>query len=105
MAAIEKYKDEAHAHDEAHVEHPTKPTYNLIFGILTVLTIIEIAAAGLPETLAIAILLILMTAKAALVCAYYMHLKYDPPLFTWVFVVPLIMAVGVIISLQGLAGY
>lgn len=103
MAAIEKRKDDVH--EESHAHHPNKPTYNLVFAVLAVLTLIELGVAGLPEALAIAMLMILMTAKAALVCAYYMHLKYDPPLFTWVFVVPVIMAIGVILSLQGLAGY
>ncbi|MBZ0307541.1 MAG: cytochrome C oxidase subunit IV family protein [Anaerolineae bacterium] len=104
MAAIEKHRDDLH--ETPHVHHgPKKPTYNLIFAILTVLTLIELAAAALPGVLAIIVLIVLMTTKAALVCAYYMHLKYDPPLYTWVFVVPIIMAVAVILSLQGLAGY
>jgi cytochrome c oxidase subunit 4 len=104
MAAIEKHRDDVH--DTSHAHHgPKKPTYNLVFAVLTVLTLLELAASGLPGVLAILVLIVLMTAKASLVCAYYMHLKYDPPLYTWVFVVPIIMAVAVILSLQGLAGY
>jgi caa(3)-type oxidase subunit IV len=45
-----------------------------------------------------------MTIKAVLVVAYYMHLKYDRPILTWMFVVPVIMGIAVILSLQELAG-
>jgi caa(3)-type oxidase subunit IV len=85
----------------------TKDTYNFIFGVLFVATIFEVAVAELiggGEFRAV-LLLAATTAKAGLVAAYYMHLKYDPPILTWIFVVPMIVAAGVIISLQGLAGY
>ena len=86
-------------------QHATKPTYNLIFGILFLLTIFELAASSIGGFFGAAVLIALMTAKAALVVAYYMHLKYDRPILTWMFVVPVIMGIAVILSLQGLAGY
>ncbi len=83
----------------------TKATYNLIFGVLFISTIAEVAIAELlggGEIRAI-LLLAVTTVKAALVAAYYMHLKYDPPLLTWIFIVPMIVATAVILSLQGLS--
>lgn len=92
-------------HDEQH--HVPKSTYNNVFLILAFLTVLEVIVAelGLPDLLHIGGLLALTIAKGALVVAYYMHLKYDPPIYTFVFVVPLIMGTGVILSLQALAGY
>ena len=91
--------------NEQHHHGATKPTYNLIFGILFVLTVLELGASAIGGIIGSALLIILMTAKAALVVAYYMHLKYDRPILTWMFVVPVIMGIAVIASLQGLAGY
>ena len=97
-------------HHQQHETHgANKPTYNLIFGVLAVLTMIEVAFAafeGVPEGIRIGVLLGLAFLKAGLVVAYYMHLKYDPPIFTWVFVVPVLMGIAVIISLvNALTGY
>lgn len=90
-----------------HSHGGNKPTYNLIFGLLFVLTILEVVTSELPLPggLHFAALLALALIKGGLVVAFYMHLKYDPPIFTWIFVVPLIMGLAVILSLQGLAGY
>jgi cytochrome c oxidase subunit 4 len=92
-------------HTEQQHHGATKPTYNLIFAILFVLTIFELAASAIGGIIGAALLIILMTTKAVLVVAYYMHLKYDRPILTWMFVVPVIMGIAVILSLQGLAGY
>lgn len=96
-------------HNTPHEAHGgNKPTYNLIFGVLAVLTVIEVGFAelGVAEGLHVAVLMGLATLKAGLVVAYYMHLKYDPPIFTWVFVVPVLMGIAVVISLVGaLNGY
>jgi len=92
------------------MEHETKhaagkPTYNFVFAILAVATLLEIAVAEVAGVLGATLLLGLTTVKAGLVVAYYMHLKYDPPILTWIFIVPMLMGVAVILSLQGLAGY
>lgn len=93
--------------NEQHDHHVGKPTYNIIFGVLAILTAIEVgwASVEFPELLHIGGLLTLGLAKAGLVVAYYMHLKYDTPIFTWIFLVPCVMGLAVIISFQGLAGY
>ncbi|NJL95703.1 MAG: cytochrome C oxidase subunit IV family protein [Anaerolineae bacterium] len=91
-----------------HAHHgPDKPTYNLVFVALTVLMLLSVGTAyiELPDILHYGILLTLMSVKVGLVVAYYMHLKYDNPLFTWVFILPVLMGLAVVLSLQGLAGY
>jgi len=95
-------------HQEHHeTEHHggSMGTYNLIFLVLVVITAIELAVAEIAGVIGAVLLLSVTAVKAGLVVAYYMHLKYDRPLYTWLFVVPMIMAVAVIASLQGLAAY
>jgi cytochrome c oxidase subunit 4 len=90
-----------------HEHGGSKPVYNMVFLLLGVLTVIEVTFSGLelPDVLRIGALLALALSKAGLVVAFYMHLKYDPPMFTWILIVPLLMGLGVILSLQALAGY
>lgn len=94
-----QYTNDAHAHGAG------KPTYNLVFAVLAVATVIELIASEISGVPGSVVLLAATFLKAGLVVAYYMHLKYDPPIYTWFFIVPMIMAVAVILSLQGLAGY
>jgi len=96
--------EQQHTHEQ---HHPGKPTYNLIFAILAVITVVEVlwSEVHAPALLHYGLLLGLLSLKGGLVVAYYMHLKFEPPLLTWIFVVPLIMGVAVVLSLQGLAGY
>lgn len=94
-------------HQSTESHSGNKTTYNFIFIILAVLTILEIAVAEAigGGSIRAVILLTMTTIKAGLVAAYYMHLKYDPPILTWMFVGSMAIAVAIIISLQGLAGY
>ena len=66
---------------------------------LRLATIMSSAAMSLPCSL-----LSLSAVKFALVAAFYMHLKFDHKLFSWLFVVPMTFAVGVIIALMILFG-
>lgn len=81
--------------------HPGTRTYLRIALILTVLTAAEVAVIHIPalEAVMVPVLLALTVAKFSLVVMYYMHLKFDSRIFTGVFVAPLTLAVGVIISL------
>ncbi|HLA42054.1 MAG TPA: cytochrome C oxidase subunit IV family protein [Aggregatilineales bacterium] len=88
-----------------HSHGASKPTYNLVFVVLFVVTFLEILVSDISGVIGAVILLSLTCVKAGLVVAYYMHLKYDPPIYTWVFIVPMLMGTGVILSLQALAGY
>lgn len=56
-----------------------KPNYMLIFLVLAVLTVIELAASFTITTrlLLVVLLILLATSKAGLVVAYYMHLRFE----------------------------
>ncbi|MCI0436364.1 MAG: cytochrome C oxidase subunit IV family protein [Gemmatimonadetes bacterium] len=82
--------------------HATVGTYVLIGLILTILTAVEVAVFYIPalSSVLIPILLVLSAAKFVLVVMFYMHLKYDHPVFRRVFFGPLVLgAVFVIIGL------
>ena len=95
---------EAHA---AHDDHGKRP-YMAIFWGLLVLTIFEVSTIfiPIPENLHLVVtaplLMVIAIGKAALVAAYYMHLRYDPRWLVPVFVGPFALAIlfGVIILIQ-----
>jgi cytochrome c oxidase subunit IV len=70
----------AHAPAAAHGHQPNIKEYLIIFAVLTVLTIIEVALAQIPgvskKLLAIALVGLALT-KAGIVGLYYMHLKSE----------------------------
>lgn len=72
--------------------------YTVVFGVLAIVTIIEVAMAesGLPGSIAYPLLSALSIGKAVLVVLYYMHLREDSRIFAWAFGLPLGMA-GLII--------
>lgn len=84
--------------------HPDNKTYLFIAAILTVVTAFEFGVIYIPSLgpIVAPLLLSLSAAKFTLVVGYYMHLKPDPPLFRWVFLVPLGLAVIVMMMLLGL---
>jgi cytochrome c oxidase subunit 4 len=87
------------AHVEAHGhQHPSDRQYVVIAIILGVITALEVGTYFLEDastTLLVASLFPMMIAKFAIVCGYFMHLKFDNPLFRRVFVFGLILAVVV----------
>lgn len=98
------------SHQEGeHGRHPTFKQYVLVATILFVITIVEFLLiwprAGIVESLGyskIPVLVILSAVKFAIVIAFYMHLKFDNRLLTWVFLAGLFLAFGVGLSLLGL---
>jgi cytochrome c oxidase subunit IV len=86
--------------------HPTAATYVAIFAVLLIITIVEVGVFYVPafHGFLAPILLTLSAAKFALVVMFYMHLKFDHPLFRTVFTLPLLIAAAVIISLLFLYG-
>ena len=50
-------------------------------------------------------LLTLSTVKFALVAMFYMHLKFDSRLFSWLFVVPMIVIATIVLALLKLFGH
>jgi cytochrome c oxidase subunit IV len=82
---------EEHAHD-----HPSDWLYVKIAVILGVITAVEVATYFTEHSTFISVSLILMMiAKFIIVAGYFMHLKYDNPLFKRVFVFGLLLAVAV----------
>ncbi|MEX2608498.1 MAG: cytochrome C oxidase subunit IV family protein [Gemmatimonadota bacterium] len=79
------------------------PSYFLVFIILGVLTLVEVAVAfiaALPDTLLILILLGLAVWKALLVALYYMHLRFEPAKLWWMVMAPLplgLILVGIVL--------
>ena len=68
--------------------------YTVIFGFLAAATLIEILIGNLPRAeILIPVLLAIATVKAALVVMYYMHLKTDIRLFTYILIGPTVLAV------------
>jgi cytochrome c oxidase subunit 4 len=88
---------------EAHAEHvhPTWKSYVLIGVILTVITAAEVAVFYIPAMRPVLVptLLVMSGAKFALVVMFYMHLRFDNPIFSGVFVAPLILAMCVVVAL------
>ncbi len=84
-----------HSHsNETQVAHAAEHKHTsprVIFAVLLAMTIIEIITAfipGLPRGFTFPFLLSMSLVKFALVALYYMHLRYEKPLYGFVFVLP-----------------
>lgn len=91
--------------DDAHGgSHPTARTYIGIAVILTVLTAVEVIIYYIESVrpFLVPLLAILGVSKFVLVVAYYMHLKFDPKLFTWLFAGGLVTAIAALTGLWAL---
>lgn len=86
--------------------HPSTGTYLRVFGVLFVVTVIEVGVFYVPafKPLLAPILLTLSAAKFALVVMFYMHLKQDSKFFTFLFGGPLLLAAAVMMGLLFLFG-
>ncbi len=104
---------ETHAHAlEAHPgekPHPQARQYMVIAATLTIITIVEVAIFFIEPIkqgpMFAPILLTLSAVKFALVVMFYMHLRFDPRLFSALFVAPLLIATGIIVALLFLFGH
>ena len=89
----------AHPDHEAHQHtHPSDRSYIVVALILAVITAFEVGTYFIEDastTLLVATLFPMMIAKFAIVCGWFMHLKYDNPIFRRVFVFGLVLAVAV----------
>ena len=94
-----------HQHPETGA-HATTGTYLTVAAVLTIITIVEVGVFYVPafKPMLAPVLLLLSAAKFSLVAMFYMHLKFDKPLFRVVFTLPLLLAVGVTIALLFLFG-
>ena len=67
--------------------------YTVVFGFLAAATVIEVLVGALPTGwFLILLLMTIATIKAILVVAYYMHLRTDSRLFTYIVLTPLGLA-------------
>jgi len=94
------YAHTAAEHDEDK-QHIGWVKYVVIFGILFVLTAVEVAIFYIEALAPVLVptLLILSAAKFVLVVLYYMHLKMDHPIFSRVFWAPFSLAVLVVLGM------
>ena len=78
------------------------PNYMAIFWWLAILTVVELAVVFAPMSkVMIGVLLCaLALTKAALVAAYFMHLKFETKTLTWIAFTPLVIAVLLIFVLM-----
>jgi cytochrome c oxidase subunit 4 len=94
-------------HGAPHAEehgHPGASEYVKIAIILTVITAVEVGVYYVDALRPIIgpVLIVLSVAKFALVVMFYMHLKFDHPLFTWMFMFGMATATFTIIALIAL---
>jgi cytochrome c oxidase subunit 4 len=96
----------AHAEEEEGHGHPGPRTYIIVGVILAVITLLEVYAYTLEsiKPILVPILLVLSATKFVLVVGFYMHLKFDAPLFTGVFGFGLMVAGSIITALLFLFG-
>jgi cytochrome c oxidase subunit 4 len=91
-------------HEPRHPEEKPLPrvsTYLLVGLILTVVTAIEVWAFywPIPAWVIVTSLIILSLMKFWLVVAFFMHLRYDHKMFTSLFTLGLVLAIGVVLGL------
>lgn len=93
----------AHSTPTAPVEHahPGYREYVTIAVILAVITAAEVMVyyQESMRSVLVPILFVLSITKFTLVALFFMHLKFDNPLFTALFSGPLALAIGVLVAL------
>jgi len=93
-------------HQGHHEAHPGPAEYIKIAVILAVVTSLEVAIYYVPSLAGalVPMLLALSALKFALVVLWFMHLKFDSPLFSYLFFGGLVIAGAVLIALIALFG-
>jgi cytochrome c oxidase subunit 4 len=93
---------EPHGEGTAEHEHPGAGVYVRIGTLLTVITAAEVAIFYIPamRQFLVPTLLALSGLKFVLVVMFYMHLKFDHPAFTWLFVLGMAIAMVIIVALM-----
>jgi cytochrome c oxidase subunit IV len=77
-----------------------RPNYLFVFMTLAVFTLIETLVSYMQEAvIKIPILVILSVVKAALVLLYFMHLKYDSKVFSYLFIAGCLLSIPLILVL------
>ena len=76
-------------HTDQHVEHPGYGTFIKVWVVLVILTFCLVGLSHVSQSYAVWGLLTLTPLKAGLVFYFFMHLKYEGPLFKIVILVTL----------------
>lgn len=98
MSSVPTDRSEEVAH-----EHPTWAAYARIAAILTVITALEVATYYLDiGSMLVYVLLVLSALKFGIVIGYYMHLKFDNRLYTFMFVFGLVTAASILVAFLAL---
>jgi cytochrome c oxidase subunit 4 len=94
------------AHAPAAAEHATIRTYIVIAGVLTAVTALEFGVIYVRRLapILVPLLLTLSLGKFALVVMFFMHLRYDSRVLTFLFVAPLVLATLLAIAVMTLTG-
>jgi caa(3)-type oxidase subunit IV len=68
-------------------------TYAMVFLVLALITAVEVALAQLPVVRSVrnAVFLALSLGKAGLVAGFYMHLRTDSRVYTYIFLSPAVL--------------
>ena len=86
------------SHDPHEHAHPDEKQYLLVALVLAVLTAIEVALyyiTGLPDNALVLMLGVLAIVKFVIVVMYFMHLKFDSPIFRRFFITGIVLAIVV----------
>lgn len=80
--------------EEIH-DHPSPRKYVFIAVVLSVITALEISASyiPMPDGVLVSALLIMAVVKFILVASWFMHLKFDHPVFKRLFVTGIVTAI------------
>jgi cytochrome c oxidase subunit 4 len=87
-------------------EHATVGTYLRVALVLTGVTALEVGVIYVRQLapIIVPLLIAMSAAKFALVALFFMHLRYDARVLTYLFVGPLLLAAGLVIALMTLTG-
>jgi cytochrome c oxidase subunit 4 len=87
-------------------DHATVGTYLRVALVLTGVTALEVGVIYVRQlaSIIVPLLIAMSAAKFALVALFFMHLRYDSRVLTFLFVGPLLLAAGLVVALMTLTG-
>jgi len=89
---------------EGEHEHPGGDVYVRVAIVLAIITAVEVVIYYLPPVRGVLIpaLIVLSVAKFVAVVGYFMHLKFDSRIFTWMFAAGMAITLSVFIALAAM---
>jgi cytochrome c oxidase subunit 4 len=100
MSTVTENTDHAAEHaDDGHEHGLSDRQYVYVALVLAALTVVEVSTYYVDfGPLFIPTLLVLMVVKFFIVVSYFMHLKFDSSIFSWMFYGGLFLALGVYVA-------